>query len=224
MVQGKINRGRHTDHPAGRHSIRTNQCPPPLSPIFYRPDALPAAQPTASKHWRQLALLLLTDSQKTGNGCHDDEDAQLLRNFRTRRFEINLTVTWRFKYLLYFVLKVIYIDGTNVHDLITIQKDRPTLSGRDCGSNEIEEIGSANLNIIRYTTISPLNWLFLYVFLHVISSSKIPLIEVWCVFLWSRSVKFHYLNRRSSSAYNAEACFCCFYVLVREIQFMLYER
>jgi len=24
-------------------------------PIFYRPDALPAAQPTASKHWRQLA-------------------------------------------------------------------------------------------------------------------------------------------------------------------------
>jgi len=55
MVQGKINRGRHTDHPAGRHSIRTNQCPPPPSPIFYRPDALPAAQPTMSKHWRQLA-------------------------------------------------------------------------------------------------------------------------------------------------------------------------
>jgi len=24
MVQGEINRGRHTDHPAGRHSIRTN--------------------------------------------------------------------------------------------------------------------------------------------------------------------------------------------------------
>jgi len=28
MVQGKINRGRHTDHPAGRHSVSTNQCPP----------------------------------------------------------------------------------------------------------------------------------------------------------------------------------------------------
>jgi len=39
MVQGKINRGRHTDHAAGRHSIRTNQCPPPPSSIFYRPDA-----------------------------------------------------------------------------------------------------------------------------------------------------------------------------------------
>jgi len=50
MVQGEINRGRHTDHPAGRHSIRTNQCPPPPSPHFYRLDALPAAEPTASKH------------------------------------------------------------------------------------------------------------------------------------------------------------------------------
>jgi len=35
MVQGKINRGRHTDHPAGRHSIQTNQCPPPSFPHFF---------------------------------------------------------------------------------------------------------------------------------------------------------------------------------------------
>jgi len=35
MVQGKINRGRNTHHPAVRHSIRTNQCPPPLSRIFF---------------------------------------------------------------------------------------------------------------------------------------------------------------------------------------------
>jgi len=28
MVQGKINRGRHSDHPAGRHSIQT-----PCSPV-----------------------------------------------------------------------------------------------------------------------------------------------------------------------------------------------
>jgi len=55
MVQGEINRGRHTDHPARRHSIRTNQCPPPPSShVFYRPDALPAAQPRVSKHWRCL--------------------------------------------------------------------------------------------------------------------------------------------------------------------------
>jgi len=35
IVQGKINRRRHTDHPAGHHSIRTNQCqPPPSAHIF----------------------------------------------------------------------------------------------------------------------------------------------------------------------------------------------
>jgi len=27
-------------------------------PFFYRPDALPAAQPTVSKHWRQLAHIV----------------------------------------------------------------------------------------------------------------------------------------------------------------------
>jgi len=56
MVQGKINRGRHIDHPDGRHSIRTKQCPPLPSPIFYRPDALPAAQPTVSKQIKTLRL------------------------------------------------------------------------------------------------------------------------------------------------------------------------
>jgi len=29
-----INRGRHTDHPAGHHSIPTNQCPPSPYPFF----------------------------------------------------------------------------------------------------------------------------------------------------------------------------------------------
>jgi len=35
MVQGKINRGKHTNHPTGRHSIWTRQCPPPSSPMFF---------------------------------------------------------------------------------------------------------------------------------------------------------------------------------------------
>jgi len=61
MVQGKINRGRHTDRPAWRHSMRSNHCPPPPSPhIFYRSDALPAAQPIVSKHWRQMYFLCNT--------------------------------------------------------------------------------------------------------------------------------------------------------------------
>jgi len=42
-----------TNHPAGSHSIWTNQCPPPPSPShFYRLHGLPAAQPTVSNHWR----------------------------------------------------------------------------------------------------------------------------------------------------------------------------
>ena len=41
VVQGEINRGRHTDHPAGRHSIRTNQCPPPPSSPFFFTGRMP---------------------------------------------------------------------------------------------------------------------------------------------------------------------------------------
>ena len=47
MVQGKINRGRHTDHVAGRHSIRTKQCPPPSSPMFLQAGC-PFCHPTNS--------------------------------------------------------------------------------------------------------------------------------------------------------------------------------
>jgi len=82
MVQGKTNRDRHTDHPAGRHSIRTKQCPPPPSPTFYRPDALPVAQTTVSKHWRQLA--------------HSDqgEDARVLLNGVTCTVPIPSTIKY----------------------------------------------------------------------------------------------------------------------------------
>jgi len=44
MVQGKINRGRHTDHLAGCHSVRTKQCPPPPSPHFFT-DWMPFLPP-----------------------------------------------------------------------------------------------------------------------------------------------------------------------------------
>jgi len=39
-------RSRQVTTPASHHSV------------FYRPDALPAAQPTASKHWRQVQFML----------------------------------------------------------------------------------------------------------------------------------------------------------------------
>jgi len=45
MVQRKIHKGRHTDHPAGRHPIRTNQCSPPPSPHFLQAGC-PSCHPT----------------------------------------------------------------------------------------------------------------------------------------------------------------------------------
>ena len=36
------------------HSRQITMPAPHCSDFFYRPDALPAAQPTASKHWRQV--------------------------------------------------------------------------------------------------------------------------------------------------------------------------
>jgi len=38
--------------------------------VFYRPDALPAAQPTASKHWRQQILNLNTQKMKSKHNQH----------------------------------------------------------------------------------------------------------------------------------------------------------
>ena len=40
-------------------SLQTDTTPAPHRSVFYRPDALPAAQPTASKHWRQYAAITL---------------------------------------------------------------------------------------------------------------------------------------------------------------------
>jgi len=45
---GEDNGGRGTDSPGGLHPNRTNGAPHPK--VFYRPDAVPAAQSTASKH------------------------------------------------------------------------------------------------------------------------------------------------------------------------------
>jgi len=62
MVQRKINRDRHTDHPAGHHSIRTNQCPPPPSPIFLQARCT-SCRPTNSVR----ALKAIIREQKTEN-------------------------------------------------------------------------------------------------------------------------------------------------------------
>ena len=48
MVQREINRGRHTDHPAGRHSIRTNQFPNSTIPPYFLRAGCPSCRPTNS--------------------------------------------------------------------------------------------------------------------------------------------------------------------------------
>ena len=42
------------------HRSRQLTTPAPHHSVFYRPDALPAAQPTASKHWRQFTVQYCT--------------------------------------------------------------------------------------------------------------------------------------------------------------------
>ena len=59
MVQGKFNRGRHTDHPAGRHSIRTNQCPPP--PSSFLQARCPSYRPTNSVKALKVRAITITN-------------------------------------------------------------------------------------------------------------------------------------------------------------------
>jgi len=69
MLQGKVNGGRRTNHPAGRHSIRTNQCPPPPSFPYFFTNQMPFLPPNqqrqrtegnASKHWTQSGTTATT--------------------------------------------------------------------------------------------------------------------------------------------------------------------
>jgi len=105
VMQGKINRGRQLvswlefnvpfqhkygyirdETEADTLTIRLGATPSGLtslhhSPIFYRLDALPVAQPTASKHWRQLAHL------------YQGEDARVLLNGVTCTISVP-TTSW----------------------------------------------------------------------------------------------------------------------------------
>jgi len=62
MEQGMINRNRHDNHPASRHSIQTNLCPPPPSPHFL-PARCPSWHPTNSV--KALKALLVCKQNKS---------------------------------------------------------------------------------------------------------------------------------------------------------------
>jgi len=69
MVQGKINKGRHTDHPAGRHSIRTNQCLPPPSPPYFLQAGCPSCLPTNSIKALKAAVMWQISDNFCGCVC-----------------------------------------------------------------------------------------------------------------------------------------------------------
>jgi len=55
-------------------SSRQITMPAPHHSVFYRPDALPATQPTASKHWRQLLNKRIYDDD-------DDDEYQEMAGY-----------------------------------------------------------------------------------------------------------------------------------------------
>jgi len=76
--------GRHTDHPSGRHSIRTNQWPPPPSPHFLQAGC-PSCRPTNS-----------VKAMKVREPDHHNTKSQL---------NTNAAVTWN-KWSLHFALGI----------------------------------------------------------------------------------------------------------------------
>ena len=68
------NRGRHTDHPDGRHSIWTNQRPISNIPHFFTRDALPVATLPLYPGLRQAPNMLVctpSGGSQFGNICLD---------------------------------------------------------------------------------------------------------------------------------------------------------
>jgi len=76
MLQGKDNRGRHSNYPAGRHPIWTIGAPTSIIPTIFMPDAIPAATLPIYPGSRQARSMLAciqvawflcsnTDSRKT---------------------------------------------------------------------------------------------------------------------------------------------------------------
>jgi len=76
MVQGKINRGRYTDHLAGRYYIRTNQCPPPPSSPYFLQAGCPSCCPTNSVKALKATQTNINE-QKTQSGNYRLEQLQL---------------------------------------------------------------------------------------------------------------------------------------------------
>ena len=99
MVQGKINRGRHTDHPAGRHSIQTKQCPPPPSPHFLQAGC-PSCRPTNS-----VKALKATSAFELGRRCLSSPQWCYLHRLRILLMDSISGISYRNKKLVLTAIK-----------------------------------------------------------------------------------------------------------------------
>jgi len=100
MMQGKINRGRHTVHPARCHSIWTNQFPPPTSPHFLQAGC-PSCRPTSSvKALKATSLYTALDNSPptAGNNTKQLIQTNVVTNVSFfKRYIINVQVNMMFQ-------------------------------------------------------------------------------------------------------------------------------
>jgi len=93
MVQGEINRGGHADHPAGRHSIRTNQ-------LEWRPArwsvCLPLLiSPCTSLRCNCKWCMNLKPSSSTTQQQHDNSRQAATLLVPRIQYDMNMQVNWK---------------------------------------------------------------------------------------------------------------------------------
>ena len=77
-------------------SSRQITTPTPHHSVFYRPDALPAAQPTASKHWRQSGHCRLNwnSAQNTRRAFIQMKRPKNWQTYNFRPFRCKFIICW----------------------------------------------------------------------------------------------------------------------------------
>jgi len=113
MMQGKINRGRHTDHPAGRHSIQTNQCPPPPHPPYFLLAGYPSYHLNNSVKALKAVVwwwwMVGWHLKVTASKHEEDVHACCLQNVAACRLtEIRSVLPYRFQVIFKILLSSIY--------------------------------------------------------------------------------------------------------------------
>jgi len=121
--------------PRSRHNHAST---PPLS--FYRPDALPVAQPTASKHWRQVVSLASWTNTKCNSSIGEDryihDSLGFIQHSLSSAFDV-LESLWLAAFVEWLKLTHVgpgyYLDGWPSSGEYTISVcNKPTRSTQPC--------------------------------------------------------------------------------------------